>query len=301
FIMSCSNGQHVNRSNSNRYGNCFECGVARIGSGWCTCDIGALVNNFSNWTSGNKDLDYVIQETQKNATESIDFFEWISWDQLILTEYLGKGSFSTVYSSYWIEGPRWIWDEESEDWTRNGPIKVAIKRIDNSHNITKEYLNKILKHHRCIQSGSVADCFGMTRDTTGCYAFVMRFYENGNLYQYLDHVMGILCWRDIIDMLWGISGGLDQIHKDGLCHGNLHGGNLLVENEPESIDTRIADLGDWVTAICDDPDPSPLSDQFDAAEEKKFANLESKIFVPPVIHSQAKYTSQPLHFPELRV
>jgi len=28
-----------------------------------------------------------------------------------------------------------------------------------------------------------------------------------------------------------------------LIHGNLHGGNLLVENEPDSIDACIADVG----------------------------------------------------------
>ena len=40
----------------------------------------------------------------------------------------------------------------------------------------------------------------------------MKYYENGNLYQYLDHSNGILSWRDIIDTLWGIAGGLERIH-----------------------------------------------------------------------------------------
>ncbi|CAG8598294.1 17239_t:CDS:1 [Racocetra fulgida] len=233
----------------------------------------------------------------------------------------------------------------------------------------------------------------------------MRFYENGNLYQYLDDAMGYLCWRDIVDMLWGIANGLERIHEHGLYHGNLHGGNLLVENEPESIDTRIADvglhgppsrsknsinygvlpfiapevlkgkeytqasdiysfgiimwmlsscirpfcqvphdselamkicngyrpeivdgtpevfstlmkrcwdndplkrpkaselsdiLGCWVTAICDDPDPSQISEQFDEAEEKKFLELEKKQFKRPEVHPLAIYNSQFIRFP----
>ncbi|CAG8608163.1 6005_t:CDS:2 [Funneliformis caledonium] len=32
-------------------------------------------------------------------------------------------------------------------------------------------------------------------------------------------------------------------------------------------------FGDWVSAICDDPNTSELSDQFDAVDESKFANL----------------------------
>jgi serine/threonine protein kinase len=71
----------------------------------------------------------------------------------------------------------------------------------------------------------------------------MRYYENGNLYSYLDESMGVLCWRDIVDMLWGISAGLNFIHEHNLFHGHLHGGNILVESEMDSIDTKIADTG----------------------------------------------------------
>jgi serine/threonine protein kinase len=92
-----------------------------------------------------------------------------------------------------------------------------------------------------LQSGSLADYFGMTKDPTSCYMLVMRYYENGNLYSYLDESMGVLCWRDIVDMLWAISAGLNFIHERDLVHGHLHGGNILVENEMDSIDTKIAD------------------------------------------------------------
>src|ERR1044071_9131393 len=34
-------------------------------------------------------------------------------------------------------------------------------------------------------------------------------------------------------------------------------------------------FGNWISAICDDPDPSDLSNEFDVAEEIKFSNLES--------------------------
>ncbi len=67
----------------------------------------------------------------------------------------------------------------------------------------------------------------------------MRYYESGDLYSYLDEAQGMLCWRDIVEMLWGISGGIEYIHESGLVHGNIHGGNLLVENEPDSVDSDI--------------------------------------------------------------
>ena len=70
-------------------------------------------------------------------------------------------------------------------------------------------------HYKCLQSASLAGTFGITKDPTSNYMIVMKYYENGNLYQYLDHCNGILSWRDMIDMLWGIAGGLERIHAEG--------------------------------------------------------------------------------------
>ncbi|GBC01980.1 hypothetical protein RclHR1_04400003 [Rhizophagus clarus] len=58
-------------------------------------------------------------------------------------------------------------------------------------------------------------------------------------------------------------------------------------------------LGNWTIAICDDPGPSEISNQFDIAEEKKFSDLERNKFRQQTIHPQAFYTSRLLHFPEL--
>jgi serine/threonine protein kinase len=232
--------------------------------------------------------------------------------------------------------------------------------------------------------------------------FVMRYYKNGNLYSYLDETMGILCWRDIVDMLWSVSTGLNVIHEHDLVHGHLHGGNILIESEMDSIDAKIADtglhgpvdkqtsqqtygvipfiapeifngntptkasdiysfgmimwmlsagvrpyydrphdkqliqeicsglrpsvvsgtppvfselmlqcldanplnrptacqlyecLGNWISAICDDPNPSDLSSQFDTAEEMKFSKLEANVYEKHEKHEKAIYYSRSL-------
>jgi len=98
-------------------------------------------------------------------------------------------------------------------------------------------------HYKALQSHSVADTIGFTRDPTGAYMIVMRYYQNGDLHKYLETIKGDLNWKEKIDMLWGIAGGLDDVHKRNLVHKDLHGGNLLVEDESVSTDARIADLG----------------------------------------------------------
>jgi hypothetical protein len=74
----------------------------------------------------------------------MDYFEWIDFDQFDLIENINeRGAFSSIYSAIWMEGPRWILDEEAEVWTRNGPIKVILKRLDNSRNMSQEFINQV--------------------------------------------------------------------------------------------------------------------------------------------------------------
>ena len=74
----------------------------------------------------------------------MDYLEWIEFDQLdLVTNTHKRGSFSSIYSAIWLEGPAWSLDEEAEIWTRNGPIKVILKRLDNSQNIDQEFINQV--------------------------------------------------------------------------------------------------------------------------------------------------------------
>ena len=42
-----------------------------------------------------------------------------------------------------MEGPRWIWDDGAQEWTRAGPMNVALKRLDDSQNISSSYINQV--------------------------------------------------------------------------------------------------------------------------------------------------------------
>jgi hypothetical protein len=129
------------------HGKCFDCARQRTAVAWCkNCDVAFLKNNFRNWTSGNSKIDDLIKYTQLNAKGSMDYLEWIDFDQFDLIENINKrGAFSSIYSAVWMEGPKWNLDEEAELWTRTGPIKVILKRLDNSHNIDQEFIDQASK------------------------------------------------------------------------------------------------------------------------------------------------------------
>jgi len=55
---------------------------------------------------------------------------------------------------------------------------------------------------------------------------VMRYYEMGDLRQFLEKNGEKLTWKDILDILWHISGTLADIHRIGVLHRDLHSGNI---------------------------------------------------------------------------
>ncbi|CAB4405084.1 unnamed protein product [Rhizophagus irregularis] len=251
--------------------DCPECGKPRISFGWCRdCETNSMKENFLYWTSENKEIDELIRHTQLNASQTCDYLEWIPFEKFEMVKYIGSGGFGSVYSALWMEGPRWNWDDGAQEWARAGPMTVALKRLDNSQKISSSFINQIKTYHKCLQSASLAETFGITKDPTSNYMIVMKYYENGNLYQYLDRSNGILSWRDMIDMLWGIAGGLERIHAEG----------------------------EWITLICDDPSPSQISDESSVAEEKRWKMISqtSKKYSPPEKNPHAYYTSRPLWF-----
>ncbi|GET02073.1 kinase-like domain-containing protein [Rhizophagus clarus] len=92
---------------------CLKCGklYTNIQHKWCkSCRINDLEKNFANWTSGNENNIVVVN----------------------------KSSFTIVYSAIWNDGP--IYYNQDERTSLNK--LVALISLNNSQNITDEFLNK---------------------------------------------------------------------------------------------------------------------------------------------------------------
>ncbi|CAG8711146.1 4233_t:CDS:2, partial [Funneliformis caledonium] len=136
----------VGNGSDSGFGKCPDCGKERISD---RCE--------------NLNLDNLIRYTQLNANGSIDYLEYIDFKRFDLIENTNKGdAFSNIYSAIWMEGPRWIWDEMADQWIRNGPIRVFLKKLNNSQIISTDYLNQLYKCQRCLHGGSVADLFELS-------------------------------------------------------------------------------------------------------------------------------------------
>ena len=128
-----------------RYGLCKGCKQPNTGYEWCqSCISKRFQQNFKNWTSGNSDVDKLIQESQLNAKDYQEKLEWIEYDRFENIEYITKGGFGKVYKAIWKDGFIESWDYETNQWIRLGSRTVALKSLNNSKDITSEFLNEVI-------------------------------------------------------------------------------------------------------------------------------------------------------------
>ncbi|CAB5385973.1 unnamed protein product [Rhizophagus irregularis] len=124
---------------------CPDCKKPWISFGWCKdCETNSMKGNFDYWTSGNKEIDELIRHTQLSTSQACDYLELIPFDNFEFVKYNGSGEFNSIYSAIWMEGPRSNWNNTFKEWTRTGPIKVALKRLGNSLNMSSSYVDRVI-------------------------------------------------------------------------------------------------------------------------------------------------------------
>lgn len=111
---------------------------------WCdVCSPIHLQREFFSWSSGNKEVDEFIKFQQLKTKKSGDLIEWIPYDRLSDIKYVAEGGFSKVYSASWLDGLIQGWNFEQKQWKRLGKTKVALKVLQDSQNISSEFLEEV--------------------------------------------------------------------------------------------------------------------------------------------------------------
>ncbi|RIA95402.1 kinase-like domain-containing protein [Glomus cerebriforme] len=243
--------QHSTKLSTSRplgqFGHCEQCKGPRTGYNWCKyCNSEYLKENFMNWTSGIIELDTFIQVAQLKAINARSVLEWIEYQEFKNVKHLADGGNSSVFTAYWPRGPIQAWDTTINDWERgwqqqmNSDI-IILKRINNSNNVTSDFLNELSAYHEFSTLVShVIRCYGISRcPTTQELIVVTSYAHNGDLRKYLSENFDNFTWKQRIITLRDIAVGLVSIHKAGLLHKDLHTGNILRDGSW----TMISDLG----------------------------------------------------------
>jgi hypothetical protein len=126
---------------------CENCNQECLATLYCEyCVRNYLKANFSNWTSGNDDIDSLIQKCQLETLRPNGVIEWIPYNNLQNIKYLTKGGCSEIYTADWIDGSYDEWDSKNQRLTRFGIQYVVLKKLENVENANQRWFEEV----RCL-------------------------------------------------------------------------------------------------------------------------------------------------------
>src|SRR5581483_9303209 len=117
---------------------CENCNQKCLATLYCEyCVQNYLKKKFSNWTSGNNDIDNLIQKCQIETLRPNVVIEWIPYNNLQNIKYLTRGGFSEIYTAVWIDGGYEEWDSKEQQLIKFGRQEVILKRLENVENASR--------------------------------------------------------------------------------------------------------------------------------------------------------------------
>jgi hypothetical protein len=123
---------------------CEDCSQKCLAISYCEyCIRNYLKENFSNWTSKNKDIDNLIQKCQIESLTPNIIIEWIPYNKLTNIKYLTKGGFSVIYTADWIDGGYEEWDSKKQELLRFGDQEVILKELVNVGSASQSWFEEV--------------------------------------------------------------------------------------------------------------------------------------------------------------
>ncbi|UZO15286.1 uncharacterized protein OCT59_006715 [Rhizophagus irregularis] len=241
---------------------------------------------------GNKVIDDFIRYTHTNyPNKKNGKMIFVPYNKFKNIELIGEGGFSKIYKATWIDCK--ISDDDTIDYSLQNKSKiVALKKLNNSKNITSKELNelKIFYHYSLSGKSSVIynnyssfvnQYYGITQDPiTQDLIFIMPYY-NSDLTHYITKDFFNNNWYHKLDRLNEIINGLTKVHGVNIIHRDLHSGNILIANlNYFCIRAKICDLGTSKSATEND-------DNNDNEEDNIYGIIP---YVAPEVLQGKKYT-----------
>ncbi|CAG8492771.1 7242_t:CDS:2 [Diversispora eburnea] len=171
---------------------------------------------FGTWSSGNVNVDKIIQESQIN-NPALNL-QWIPYENFHDIEHIADSEYYTLHLAR----------------LRNEMIDcedVSLKEL-------KDYRYDILEFIKAIKniaidsfySSCIARFFGISKNpSTQNYIIVMESY-NDTIHGFLSDTFLDIEWGSKIDLLYQIIESLAILHENNLVHCDLHSRNISIKN-----------------------------------------------------------------------
>jgi hypothetical protein len=123
---------------------CENCKEECLATSFCEyCVRNYLKAKFSNWTSGNNDINNLIQNCQMEMYDPSSIVEWIPYNNLENTKYLTKGGFSEIYTAVWTKGYYYEWNSKKQYLIRFGKQTVILKDLGNVESASQGWFEEV--------------------------------------------------------------------------------------------------------------------------------------------------------------
>ena len=126
---------------------CENCQDECLATLYCEhCVRNYLKAKFSKWTSGNSNIDNLIQKCQMETLMPYTIIEWIPYSNLQNIKYLTKGGCSEIYTAYWIDGRYEEWDSKEKQLKRKfefGVQYVVLKKLENVESANRSWFDEV--------------------------------------------------------------------------------------------------------------------------------------------------------------
>ncbi|RHZ82333.1 hypothetical protein Glove_109g208 [Diversispora epigaea] len=237
-----------------------------------------FIKKFGTWSSGNTDIDKIIQESQINNPEFS--LRWIPYDTFYDTEHIADSKYYTLHSARLRNYKICNLDCEYE---HRGT--VSLKELkDYRHDVLK--FIKVIKniandgfYHYCITR-----FFGISKNpSTQNYIIVMESFDD-TIHSFLSDLFLKIEWKSKIKLLYQIILSLGFLHENNLVHCVLHSRNISVEGrklDPDSLDVIM------------DPGLCKLSDDLTLNSDNKNNYVYGSIpYIPPEVLRGNEFTKK---------
>ncbi|GES78399.1 kinase-like domain-containing protein [Rhizophagus clarus] len=222
---------------------CENCHDECLATLFCEhCVRNYLKENFSNWTSGNNDIDDLIQQCQLEILRPDRIVEWIPYNKFKNINFLTKGGCSEIYTAVWVDGCYEEWNSKENQLKRFGNQRVVLKKLENVESANRSWFEEGKSHLSMSNKyAQVVSCFGLTKNPSdGNYMLVIG-YMDINLKVYIQQNHNKLIWKERIQIINDIIFALSNIHQENTIHRDLHSGNILFGQHIQQF--QISDFG----------------------------------------------------------
>ncbi|POG62094.1 hypothetical protein GLOIN_2v645214 [Rhizophagus irregularis DAOM 181602=DAOM 197198] len=125
---------------------CEDCYNECLAKSYCeNCLRNYLITKFSDWSSGNIDIDNLLQKCQMESCAPDMIVEWIPFNKLENIIYLTKGGFSEIYTADWTDGCYNEWDPIKKELKKFGVQEVILKKLEIAESDDRNWFEEVCK------------------------------------------------------------------------------------------------------------------------------------------------------------